>query len=121
MINNKRVNVWRGDEEPPTIYDVWILNNSKLLLYNGEEWVIFLDDVATIQKIDELILKVDNLEKSIQDVGKYTVNGKEINTNPVLTGENLKTNVDGTYTSANDSVTSAIIKLDNLFKTIIIE
>lgn len=52
MINNRQVNLWRGNQEPPTIYHIWIKDNNKLLLYDGNNWKTFLDEsvVATIQE-----------------------------------------------------------------------
>ena len=38
MINNRQVNLWRGNQEPPTIYHIWIKDNNKLLLYDGNNW-----------------------------------------------------------------------------------
>ena len=121
MINNKRVNVWRGDEVPPTIYDVWIKDNTKLLLYNGVEWVIFIDDVATIQKIEELTSRLDDIEQTIQSIEDHTINGKHIRDNPVLDGDDLLTANQGYFINASETVGQSIQKLDTLLTTIIIE
>jgi hypothetical protein len=56
IILNKQVNVWRGPSEPPTIYHVWICDNRLLKLYNGEEWVTFLDNPGlTLKEIGKTI------------------------------------------------------------------
>ena len=47
MIKNKQVNMWRGSEEPPTIYHVWIKDDLTIELYNGSEWEFtFIDDIS---------------------------------------------------------------------------
>lgn len=43
IILNKQVNVWRGPNEPPTIYHVWIYDNKTLKLHDGQSWKTFLD------------------------------------------------------------------------------
>ena len=121
MINNKRVNVWRGNESPPTIYDVWIQDNAKLLLYDGTEWVIFIDDVATIQRIDELTSKMNDIEQSIAGIENHTINGQQIKTNPTLNGNDLLLANQGKFVQSSDTVGESIKNLDTLFTTIIIE
>lgn len=124
MINNKQVNIWRGTDSPPTEYHVWIREGPtsvRLLLFNGVEWVVFLDDAATIAKVNELMQNVADLETSVEELGNKTINSKQISTNPVLDGEDLLVGQSGAYVSMNDSVTESILTLDSLFQTQIIE
>lgn len=60
MINNRQVNLWRGNQEPPTIYHIWIKDNNKLLLYDGNNWKTFLDESA-VAAIQEVLKKKANL------------------------------------------------------------
>lgn len=60
MINNRQVNLWRGIQEPPTIYHIWIKDNNKLLLYDGNNWKTFLDEPA-VAVIQEALKKKANL------------------------------------------------------------
>lgn len=113
MINNKQVNLWRGDGVPPTIYHVWIKDNNKLLLYNGKEWVIFLDNAEIVEDINKIIERVDALEKN-------TVNGKFIKDNPVLTGDDINTTPKGTFINST-TITNSFSILDSLLTTQIIE
>lgn len=121
MINNKRVNVWRGNEVPPTIYDVWIKDNTKLLLYNGVEWVIFIDNVETVQKINELTSRIDNIEQTIQGIDDHTINGKHIRDNPVLNSDDLLTANQGNFVKESDTIGESIINFDTLLTTLILE
>lgn len=124
MINNKQVNIWRGTDSPPTEYHVWIREGPtsvRLLLFNGVEWVVFLDDAATIAKVNELMQNVADLETSVEELGNKTINSKQISTNPVLGGEDLLVGQSGAYVSTSDSVTESILTLDSLFQTQIIE
>lgn len=106
MINNKQVNFWRGDKEPPTIYHIWIKDNSKMLLYNDSEWVVFLDNKEIIEQVNNLL--------------EATINGKAIKDNPTLTGEDIKLNKTGTYIESNTTISDNIQKLDTLLTTQII-
>lgn len=60
MINNRQVNLWRGNQEPPTIYHIWIKDN-KLLLYDGNNWKTFLDNESAVAAIQETLKKKANL------------------------------------------------------------
>ncbi len=113
MINNKQVNIWRGDSTPPTIYHVWIKDNSKLLLFNGIEWIIFLDNKDIIDTLQTIIDRVSKLENN-------TINGKKIKDNPVLTGDDINITNDGTYISKSDGITSNLLDIDALLTTQII-
>ena len=79
MVNNKQVNFWRGDMTPPTIYHIWIKDNSKMLLYDGEKWVVFLDNKEIIdildkvqQLLDEMQAKIDEIVRSIETKERET-------------------------------------------------
>ena len=121
IINDKQVNLWRGTSVPPTIYHIWIYNDTQMKVYDGTQWVVFIDDAATIEKINQLIERVDNLEQDLSNLGSATVNGKEISTNPILDGRDLKLQQDGMYVDINDSLSTSIINLDTLLSTQIIE
>lgn len=83
--------------------------------------MVFLDDAATIAKVNELMQNVADLETSVEGLGNKTINSKQISTNPVLGGEDLLVGQSGAYVSMNDSVTESILTLDSLFQTQIIE
>lgn len=121
MINNKQVNVWRGDTEPPTIYHVWIYNNTKMLLYNETKWVVFIDDAGTIERINSLIERVDVIDDRVKDLEEKTINSYPIIDNPVLTGSDIQTNISGTYIKTINTLAESLSKLDQLLTTQIIE
>lgn len=121
MVNNKQVNLWRGDNVPPTIYHIWIKDNSKLLLYDGKEWVVFLDNKEIIDIIDEIQDSIESLQKQVQDLGDKTVNSKPIKTNPVLDGTDILIEGTGNFLTNKDSTTQALLRLDKLLTTQIIE
>jgi hypothetical protein len=41
MINNRQVNLWRGESAPPTLFHVWITKDNVIKVYDDEkkEWV----------------------------------------------------------------------------------
>lgn len=108
-----QVNVWRGSDEPPTLYHVWIKDDDSLYLYDkvAGKWKRFLDstDFTTV------------IQKLTDDINAMTVNGKKITGNPVLGSEDIKTDSNGNYMSKDDSVQKTMMTFDNLFKTCIIE
>ena len=114
MIQNKQVNIWRGNEEPPTIYHIWIKDESKLLLYNGTEWITFINSTETIQTIESILKRLDVLEG-------LTVNNKKITDNPVLTGSDIKNTYSGTYISQDNSISDSLSIVDKLLTTQIIQ
>lgn len=118
MINNKQVNIWRGDQEPPTIYHVWIWQDLALKLYNGSEWVTFIDDVSIINKINEMVLQIEALENFMND---STINGYKVKNNPILSALDIKSANTGTFINTNDDVSNALMKLDKLLDIEIIE
>lgn len=118
MITNKQVNIWRGDSAPPTIYHVWIENDLVLKLHNGTEWIVFLDDATLIEKINQLVEKVDDLENFMDTA---TINNYKVKDNPILDAEDLKTISNGTFIKQNESIASSLLKLDKLLDTQIIE
>lgn len=83
--------------------------------------MVFLDDAATIARVNELMQNVADLETSVEELENKTINSKQISTNPVLDGEDLLVGQSGAYVSTNDSVTESILTLDSLFQTQIIE
>lgn len=121
IIDNKQVNIWRGGLDPPTIYHVWIKDDSKMLLYNGEEWVIFIDDLTTVQRINELYNQVQTINQSINSLNNNTINNKKIINNPILEASDLILNRSGTFINSNENVANTIVELDTLLNTQIIE
>ena len=113
MIQNKQVNRWRGSDPPPTIYHIWIKDESKLLLYNGTEWVTFIDSTETIQIIQSILDRLDSLEG-------HTINNKKIVDNPVLSGSDIKNTYSGTFVSNTNSISDALSTIDKLITTQII-
>lgn len=114
MVNNKQVNFWRGDMTPPTIYHIWIKDNSKMLLYDGEKWVVFLDN-------KEIIDILDKVQQLLDEIGNKTVNKKPIKTNPVLDGTDILINATGNYVIPTETLAQTALRLDNLLTTKIIE
>lgn len=121
MVNNKQVNFWRGDMTPPTIYHIWIKDNSKMLLYDGEKWIVFLDNKEVIDILNKIQDMLDNMQNQIDDIGNKTVNKKPIKTNPVLDGTDISINGNGNFIVSTESVAQTAIKFDNLLTTQIIE
>lgn len=121
MVNNKQVNFWRGDMTPPTIYHIWIKDNSKMLLYDGEKWIVFLDNKEVIDILNKIQDMLDNMQNQIDDIGNKTVNKKPIKTNPVLDGTDININGNGNFIVSTESIAQTAIKFDTLLTTQIIE
>lgn len=121
MVNNKQVNFWRGDMTPPTIYHIWIKDNSKMLLYDGEKWVVFLDNKEIIDILDKIQEMLDNMQDKIDEIWNKTVNKKPIKTNPVLDGTDILVNATGNYVIPTETLAQTALRLDNLLSTKIIE
>ena len=117
MVNNKQVNFWRGDMTPPTIYHIWIKDNSKMLLYDGEKWVVFLDNKEIIDILDKVQQLLDEMQAKIDEIG----NKKPIKTNPVLDGTDILINATGNYVIPTETLAQTALRLDNLLTTKIIE
>lgn len=121
MINNKQVNIWRGDQEPPTLFHVWIYQNQKILLHDGTDWVTFINDVELTEKINQLTQRVDIIEQDVNQLKSSTINNKLIKDNPVLNGLDLKLVSSGHFINPENSISDNIQNLDTLFVTQIIE
>lgn len=121
MVNNKQVNFWRGDMTPPTIYHIWIKDNSKMLLYDGEKWVVFLDNKEIIDILDKVQQLLDEMQAKIDEIRNKTVNKKPIKTNPVLDGTDILINATGNYVIPTETLAQTALRLDNLLTTKIIE
>lgn len=121
MVNNKQVNFWRGDITPPTIYHIWIKDNSKMLLYDGEKWVVFLDNKEIIDILDKIQQLLDEMQAKIVEIENKTVNKKPIKTNPVLDGTDILINATGNYVIPTETLAQTALRLDNLLTTKIIE
>lgn len=121
MVNNKQVNFWRGDMTPPTIYHIWIKDNSKMLLYDGEKWVVFLDNKEIIDILDKVQQLLDEMQAKVDEIENKTVNKKPIKTNPVLDGTDILINATGNYVIPTETLAQTALRLDNLLTTKIIE
>lgn len=121
MVNNRQVNFWRGDKTPPTIYHIWIKDNSKMLLYDGNEWIIFLDNKEVIDILNKIQDMLDDMQERIDDLGNKTVNKKAIKTNPVLDGTDILINGNGNFIVGTETLSQTALRLDNLLTTQIIE
>lgn len=104
FINNRQVNLWRGSNEPPTKYHVWIKDN-KLLLYNGEQWSIFVDSFDSLEDLKQAVAKIEN----------STVNGKLIKNNPVLTSLDILIGKDLKEFKSSDSIIKVLEALDESY------
>lgn len=113
MINNRQVNIWRGSDPPPTIYHIWIKNDSQLLLYNGTTWEVFLDNEYVVQALEKFQQNLESLQNS-------TVNNKKIIDNPVLGGSDILTDLNGSYITKDDTIARSLQKLDELLQTQVI-
>lgn len=121
MVNNKQVNFWRGDQIPPTIYHIWIRDNSKMLLYDGTEWVVFLDNKEIIDIVNKIQEKLDDMQVEITNLGNKTVNRKAIKTNPVLDGTDLLIGISGNFINDKLNIAQTAKRFDDLLTTQIIE
>lgn len=121
MVNNKQVNFWRGDQTPPTIYHIWIKDNSKMLLYNGLKWVVFLDSKEVIDAIEQFQEQLDKMQQDITTLGNKTVNKKYIKDNPVLNGDDIFHTKNGQYISNFNTLSQSLNILDKLLTTQIFE
>lgn len=121
MVNNKQVNFWRGDMTPPTIYHIWIKDNSKMLLYDGEKWVVFLDNKEIIDILDKVQKLLDEMQGKIDEIGNKTVNKKAIKTNPILDGTDILINAIGNFVVPAETLAQTALRFDNLLTTKIIE
>lgn len=121
MVNNKQVNFWRGDMTPPTIYHIWIKDNSKMLLYDGEKWIVFLDNKEVIDILNKIQQMLDNMQDKIDEIGNKTVNKKPIKTNPILNGTDILISAVGNYIVPTETLAQTALRLDNLLNTKIIE
>lgn len=120
MVNNRQVNFWRGDMTPPTIYHIWIKDNSKMLLYDGEQWVVFLDNKEIIDIVNKIQEKLDGMQEEIENLGNKTVNKKAIKNNPVLDGTDLLIGWSGNFIDKSLTVAQTAQKFDELLTTQII-
>lgn len=121
MINNRQVNFWRGDKIPPTIYHIWIKDNSKMLLFNGSKWIIFLDNAEIVDVINKFQEALDDMQSQITGLSNKTINNKSIKDNPVLNGTDLLIATKGHYIQDTDTISATAAKLDKLLTTQIFE
>lgn len=119
MLDNKQVNLWRGNDLPPTIYHVWIYDNRQIKLFNGDDWVIFTDNLEILEKLNLLEEQLSELDSKLNDVYEFKVNDKYIKDNPVLTGKDIKLDAQGAFVT-NTAVSDNILIIDKLFNTLMI-
>jgi hypothetical protein len=105
---NQQVNIWRGQEDPPTVYHLWIYNDNELRLYDGTTWQVFIDSSQTISTINSILARITSLEG-------YTINNKKITTNPVLSGSDINVSV-----TDEETIDQSISKTKALLTTQII-
>lgn len=112
MIENKQVNLWRGSQEPPTLYHIWLKDERQLLRYDEDtkKWVVFLDSVQIAQIIDDFI---DQLDTILQG----SINGHPLKDNPVLNATDLLSALNGNYIKETDTVKDALKTIDTLLTT----
>lgn len=119
MINNKQVNLWRGTDTPPTIYHIWIYNNSEMRLYNGTEWVTFIDEIFILERLQLLEDKVTTNIENIDKIINFTINNKKISTNPTISSKDVPSSFTGLV--GGNNVEEKLICANNLLTTLIIE
>lgn len=109
MIKNKQVNLWRGNEEPPTLYHIWFKDEQLLLRYDEEvkDWVVFLDSGHIVDIITEFLNTIDSM----------SINGHPLSDSPVLDGSDLLVGQNGHYVKQDDTLQEATLKLDSLLTT----
>jgi len=124
IINNKQINIWRGDSDPPTLFHLWIYNDLELRLYNGTEWVTFIDNADLAQQIIAITEKVNLLNSKVSVIDEAfnnsTVNHKFIKDNPVLNTDDINNTQSGNFITTNN-ITSNLSKIDTLLDTQILE
>lgn len=126
-LNNKQVSIWRGNDEPPTKYHIWItkfiirqeplIEEWILRLFNGVEWVPFINDAEIAAQIGQALEKIAALETRVVDLENNTINGYLIKDNPILNASDLLTSKSGLYVKENDNVADALMIVDELLKT----
>ena len=112
MIENKQVNLWRGSQEPPTLYHIWLKDESQLLRYDEDlkDWLVFLDS----NKIGKIISDfMDNLNIILQG----SINGHPIAENPVLEASDLLINENGNYYKSTNNLKEIAKIFDELMTT----
>lgn len=109
MIQNKQVSIWRGNSEPPTLYHIWLRNESELLRYDDTQakWVVFLDSANLDQKITQFL----------EQLAKIKVNGYPILDSPELNGQDIRVNFDGNYIKRDFTIDESLATLDALMTT----
>ena len=117
IINNKPINIWRGSDVPPTLYHIWLFNESELKIYNGVEWITIIDSINIAERLIELSDKIDNLR---DDFESTTINGKLIKDNPILNSGHINNTINGTYINTG-FITSNLQKIDKLLVTQILD
>lgn len=112
MIENKQVNLWRGPDAPPTLYHIWLKNESQLYRYDEKtkKWELFLDSTQISQIISNFMDELDALIEG-------SVNGYPIKNNPVLNAADLLVGKNGHYFSEDSNLQQTSQILDELMTT----
>lgn len=112
MIENKQVNLWRGNQEPPTLYHIWLKDESQLLRYDEEskDWVVFLDSKEIGKIISDFMSNLNVLLSG-------SINGHPISENPVLNASDLLVNQDGNYYKSTNNLREVAKIFDDLMTT----
>jgi hypothetical protein len=120
MINNRQVNLWRGESAPPTLFHVWITKDNVIKVYDDEkkEWVSVSSN-CTSDDSSSSSGPITGTTPSIPEtptvitwdaiVGEPRVESPEVgdNSNRVATTEWVNTRVDSMRTDIVDKVTAS--------------
>jgi hypothetical protein len=114
MINNRQVNLWRGESAPPTLFHVWITKDNVIKVYDDEkkEWVSVSsnctsDDSSSSSGPD---IPGDTTGITWDDIiGEPRVASPEVgdNSDRIATTEWVNTRVDSMRTDIVDQVTAS--------------
>lgn len=112
MIKNKQVSIWRGPDTPPTLYHIWLKDETQLLRYDEDQgkWTVFLDSKQIVEIIDDFFEKLG-------ETLAMKINGYPIKDSPVLAAKDLLVGFDGNYIKSSDTLKDAVKTLDSLLTT----
>lgn len=117
IINNKQINIWRGQDFPPTLYHIWLYSESELRIFNGTEWVTIIDSINISDRLSELSNQLNDLTNLFNSA---KINNKLIKDNPVLNSDDINNTYNGVFINS-DSVTENLKTIDNLLVTQILD
>lgn len=66
----RQVNLWRGEDAPPTLFHVWIKGDSiKVYDHDKSEWVNVMGNEITLDVVEDKINeKVSLIQKDVENV-----------------------------------------------------